>query len=698
MVRIKIKSLLLFILFSVPFLGFGQSINEDEKTKIIEQRVDFLLDANEGGTNDYTSLFEQLEYYFDKPLNLNSASRIDLIDLGLFTDIQIINLQKHIEKNGRLISFEELQSIDGFNLDFLTLIRPFVKAGTNVDQPNISLKNILKEGSSSLFVRYTRILEEQEGFSSISAEELEKNKNARYLGSADKLFTRYRFNYANNVSFGVTAEKDAGEEFLQNSQPDGFDFYSAHLFVQGFGTIKQLAIGDFQAQFGQGLTFWSGLAFGRTPNIFTLKRNAPGLRPYTSVQEDLFLRGGGVTLNYKKFDLTLFHSSANVDANITAIDSLSNEAIVSSFSENGFHRTPGELEDKNAIRNTFTGAHLAYSGKSLFLGITAVNNVIEAKFVPQSRIYNQFSLLDNNNSNLGFDYNYVYKNINFFGEITKSIDGGIGYTNGALIVLDPKLSLAVQNRKFEKDFKPIQSNAIGENSNNTNEEGTFIGINAKPSKSITISAFADRFTFGWLRFQTDAPTNGKRYLAEVNYKPSKRLETYFRYRLRSRGRNTSEETVGLNELVTENLNNYRFNLSFKATKSITLKSRIEISNYQLGNNNDEKGLLIYQDFNYKQLSFPVSFSIRYAIFDTESYNSRIYAYENDVLYAFSVPALNGRGTRFYITTKYHVARGVDFWIRYAQSYYTDRNVIGSGKDEIQGNTKSEVKAQLRLKF
>ena len=61
------------------------------------------------------------------------------------------------------------------------------------------------------------------------------------------------------VSF--TGEKDAGEEFFQGSQKNGFDFYSAHLFVQGFGTIKQLAIGDFQAQFGQGLTFWSGLAF-----------------------------------------------------------------------------------------------------------------------------------------------------------------------------------------------------------------------------------------------------------------------------------------------------------------------------------------------------------------------------------------------------------------------------------------------------
>ena len=69
-----------------------------------------------------------------------------------------------------------------------------------------------------------------------------------------------------------------------------------------------------------------------------------------------------------------------------------------------------------------------------------------------------------------------------------------------------------------------------------------------------------------------------------------------------------------------------------------------------------------------------------------------------MLYAFSIPAYSGRGSRFYITTKYHIRRGIDLWLRYAQTYYTDRDNIGSGKDEIQGPTKSEIKAQLRIKF
>lgn len=696
--RLTYQSLLLALTLFSQLIGIAQELDPiDQKHSIIEQRVDFLLDANESGDADFTTLFEQLDYYYDNPLNLNSADEIDLIDLGLLNDLQINHLLAHIENNGKLITFEELQSIEGFDLESIRMIAPFTKVSGDLDRPALSLKSILDEGSAQLFLRYTRILEEQEGYAPIDDQELEENPNRRYLGSPDRLYSRFRFNYANNVSLGITAEKDPGEEFLQGSQPRGFDFYSAHLFLQGFGKVKQLAIGDFQAQFGQGLTFWSGLAFGRTPSIFTLKRNAPKLRQYTSVQEDLFLRGGGITLAHNNIELTLFYSATKVDANISGRDTLNNEFIVSSLSEDGFHRTENELADKNAILNSYLGGHLAYQKRNLSIGLTAVHNEIGANYQAREQLYNKFSRIDNQNSNLGVNYNYIYKNLNFFGEIAHSVDGGIAYTNGALVVIDQRLSLAIQHRKFEKNYIPIQSNAIGESSTNTNEEGMFIGLNAKLSEHISLSAYADRFAFDWLRFQTDAPSEGHRLLTQLTYSPSRSMELYFRFRQRNRGRNDRFNAAEINQVVEESTTNYRLHFAYKISSSFQLKSRLEITNYLLGNH-QESGTLLYQDLIYKQLSSPISIALRYALFDTDSYYSRIYAYENDVLYAFSIPAYSGRGSRFYISTKYHFRRGVDLWLRYAQSYYTDRNEIGSGKEQINGNTKSELKAQLRLKF
>ena len=90
--------------------------------------------------------------------------------------------------------------------------------------------------------------------------------------------------------------------------------------------------------------------------------------------------------------------------------------------------------------------------------------------------------------------------------------------------------------------------------------------------------------------------------------------------------------------------------------------------------------------------------MRFAVFDTDSYNARIYAYESDILYAFSIPAYYSKGTRTYFNLKYTVGKFMDIWLRYSQSYYSDLDVISSGLNQINGNTKSEIKIQVRIKF
>jgi hypothetical protein len=95
---------------------------------------------------------------------------------------------------------------------------------------------------------------------------------------------------------------------------------------------------------------------------------------------------------------------------------------------------------------------------------------------------------------------------------------------------------------------------------------------------------------------------------------------------------------------------------------------------------------------------PLKVQMRFAIFDAEDYDTRIYAYENDVLYSFSVPAYYGRGTRFYINLNYKINRSISLWLRFAQTYFNDRDVISSGNDEINSNRRTEIKVQIRAQF
>ena len=226
-----------------------------------------------------------------------------------------------------------------------------------------------------------------------------------------------------------------------------------------------------------------------------------------------------------------------------------------------------------------------------------------------------------------------------------------------------------------------------------------MGVVAKPVKRFTISAYYDQFTFPWLKYGIHSPSKGYQYLTQLTYKPSKKMEMYVRVRERNKGENTAVDLAeGIDYLVNEKQTNYRYNLTYQISKSFKIKSRVELVNYDKEETSFETGFLIYQDIIYKALSSPFSFAFRYGLFDTDSYNSRIYAYENDVLYSFSIPAYYNRGTRTYLTVKYKFKRGVDVWLRYGLTYYDNVDVISSGLEEIQGNHKQEIKAQIRFKF
>jgi hypothetical protein len=216
------------------------------------------------------------------------------------------------------MSIYEIAYMDGIGANTVEAIMPFISVTSEMQVEKFSLKTVRKRARNDVFIRYSRILEEQQGFKEISEEELLARPSARYLGSPDRVYTRWRMQAGNLFSAGITGDKDAGEEFGKGSNPNGFDFYSAHLFARNVGIFKQIAIGDFQAKFGQGLTFWSGFAFGKTPEAMNVKRLDRKLQPYAAANENLFLRGAGVTMAFKKIELTTFASDKNLDANLSA--------------------------------------------------------------------------------------------------------------------------------------------------------------------------------------------------------------------------------------------------------------------------------------------------------------------------------------------------------------------------------------------
>ena len=100
----------------------------------------------------------------------------------------------------------------------------------------------------------------------------------------------------------------------------------------------------------------------------------------------------------------------------------------------------------------------------------------------------------------------------------------------------------------------------------------------------------------------------------------------------------------------------------------------------------------------KRQGLPIDISLRYALFDTDSYDTRLYSFENNALYVFAVPAYYYQGNRAYILVRYSFLRHCDLWVRYGYFLYNNRQNISSGAEGIVGSKKSDLVIQLRISF
>ena len=702
----------LILLFSIQSKAQDTLLQKTDDSEI-QQQLENAAENSQDEEADYTTLLDALNHFKEHPINLNKTDKEELQSLGLLTDIQINNLLRHIEKTGKLVVIYELQGIDGFDLQTIQKILPYVFVRNNFTNSHFGFTEMFDKGENMVMFRYGRVIEDQTGFTPIDSAALYKSQNSRYIGSPDKLYLRYRFTYSNNISFGITAEKDQGELFLKKNQRfnydwynqalkgnqgTGFDFYSAHLYLHNIKFIKSLAIGDYQATFGQGLTMWSGYSFGKTADIMSAKKSGTGIKPYTSVDENKFLRGAATTLAYKKLEVTAFYSKKHVDANVS--DTLSNGelAAISSLQTTGYHTTPAEIADKHAILQTIYGGNISYKGKLLNIGVTGAGYDLNADFNRSLSYYNQFEFSARKNFNLGVDYNFVLHNFNFYGEEAISKNGGTAFVNGVLVSLDPRLSMTIVHRYYQRNYQNLLSSGFAESTTAANEKGLYIGISAKPTTKITLSAYYDRFEFPWLKYQVNQPSQGNDYMAQLNYTPSKKFDSYFRIRTRNKFKNTTTAN-DIAFIVPYTQTNYIFNFSYTILPSVKLKNRVELVDYKTDNGKTFKGYVAYQDVTYAKLGKPLSVTLRYALFQTDNYDTRIYVYENDMPGAYSIPAYYYRGSRFYIMLDYNITRKIEVWLRYSQTVYENQKIISPGSiSEIQGNTKSEIKAQIRFKF
>lgn len=691
----------LFFIKSAIFLLFFPAVvfpQMHEDYQFIEELIEEMISLH--ATDIYPEIiYDDLLYYLSNPLNINEADENDLKRLHFINELQIANLLEYRRIHGDMITVYELLYVEGFSPYDVKKIEPFITLHKSTLSLPVSPQRVIRYGRHQLFLRMQRLLREQKGFAAISDSASGTGPNSCYLGSPLKIYNRYQFNYQRRVQTGFVGEKDQGEEFFKGTNPNGFDYYSGHLQINDTGKFKTIVLGDFQSSFGQGLVLWSGLALGKSSGILNIKKSFRGLQKYSSTNENIFFRGVGATYRISdNMEGSIFFSRKKIDAGVSLKDSAGKILEVSSLQNTGIHATNSQMAGKNVLGETIIGSNINFNHRLFRIGTTMVAMGYDAALEPPSRIYNQFDFRGNRNIAGGFDYQFSAGSARFFGEAAVSSSGGTALLAGMVTNLSSKLSIASLYRNYARSYHSYFSSGFRENTRTSNERGFYFGALLQPFRRWRLSAYFDFFSFPWMRYGAYAPSSGIEYFLQVNYDYSAKLNMYLNFRHKDKPVNSPAKAGHIRYLYDSGTSRLRYHVNYFIVPSLEFRNRLEFSEYNREDLSPERGFLLYHDILYKPAAIPLSFALRGAFFSTDSYNARFYAYENDILYSFSIPAYYDSGYRTYLLVQYSAGRAFDLWVRYSLTKLPGRQSIGSGLNQIAGNGRPELKAQVRLRF
>lgn len=616
-------------------------------------------------------------------LNINEATKEDLKLFGKFSSVQIESFLNYRKSFGKFISTYELQSIPDWDKALIKKIDQFL-IFENKNQFFKSLPILLKEGSQFLMIRSRSTIEKSIGYEYDSS-----TKTKKYTGIPASFSMKYQFKFEQEFKLGILMENDAGERFSFNKNTKGFDFISAHLYKKSNGLLQLICVGDFTVNIAQGLIHWQTMGINKSTEVNNIKHESETIKPYQSFNEFNFHRG--VCIGLKKFqtDAIVFYSNKNIDANTKTLDS-SNHFIISSFNFLGLHRTENEIANKKNVNQQVYGLMVNRNFKNLLISVNALHYQFDIPFQKQNLPYNLFAFKGNNLTSFSIGYSFTKSNTHFFGETAFSYKG-FATTNGLLSAISGKADVSILYRNISKTFQSLNANAFTENSNVNNEKGLYFGISLKPQFRWQINLAADFFSMPWLQYQINAPSSGMSFLIRITNTPNKKFSAIFTIKHQiSQIPSTEMNNYTIKPISEMERNSLRCHLSKVINPSVTIRGRMEFQIIKTTNSSNSEGFLVFTECIYKPQRKSISANLRIAYFETTNYDSRIYAFENDLSNSYALPAFYDNGFRYFLNVQCEMSKKIHCRLKISQSIYPDKKNFGSGYDLINGCKKTQI--------
>ena len=141
--------MLFFLLFTIV-ISDAQSITAAEESNENNMNTSANSD-NVMSENSGISLNEQFDELKDKPIDLNKTDVEVLVDLFHLTSTQIQSFINYRNTVGYFLDFHELQSIPGWDVSVLKIIRPYVYVSASKSLSDFIHSNLKDQKNLFLF-------------------------------------------------------------------------------------------------------------------------------------------------------------------------------------------------------------------------------------------------------------------------------------------------------------------------------------------------------------------------------------------------------------------------------------------------------------------------------------------------------------------------------------------------------------------
>ncbi|HRQ30157.1 MAG TPA: helix-hairpin-helix domain-containing protein [Saprospiraceae bacterium] len=672
------------IILLVACIVFMRSFafTQDDIVEGFQSQLETYFEAEE---TDLLPIIEYLTHLSKNPLDLNHCSYEDLMHLEILSQLQVEQILKHRKVLGDFLDTHELQAVSGLDLQTISLLSQVVTVESKIRWTPINFKNLISLGKSDLLIRAKTFIEKEQDYVS------NEGKKPNFSGNNHQYLFRYKYNFDNRIIFNYLGEKDPGETLIKRHIVPVPDFNSGYLAILGpCKYVDQLIIGDFNIHLGQGLISNASYGGGKSASVMQISKLAKSIRSYGSVNENGFMRGMAVSGKAKIIHYTAFCSFRFLDSRLDTM--YETDITIGSQSLTGFHRTEEELADKQNTHLLSFGGKAGIHAKAIRISFNFTGNRYEFGLTKPEELYRKFDYTQQTVFHSGIDYHVRWKNLLFSGETALMNLSSMANVHMVQLSLAKDLDLALLYRNYPSGYQTIFGEGFGESGGASNEHGIYASGVFRLARNIRLEAYIDLWRYDWLKYLVDRPSQGYEYFFKAEYTLRKKMQLYFQYKSELKQNNFSDAASSVPEIADVIKTSYRAHIAYKLSPTIELRNRVEWTISSKGETSH--GLLIFQDVIFKPLQFPVSFTGRLAYFDIENWDSRIYSYENDLLYAFSIPVYYRSGYRIYGNIRYKPFKNMVVEARMARSYYPFEVLSEYG----EVNHKTEIKIQLKYSF